>query len=118
MKMFYSAALAAVIAVGFVGTSAEAQEDKKTARTWKAKCGSCHGTDGAGDTTKGKAMKVPDMTSAKWQASKTDAEIAKAINETAAVEVDGKKDEVHGFKDEMDAAQVDAMVKFIRGMKK
>lgn len=38
------------------------------AETYKAKCASCHGADGAGTTAAGKAMKVRDLGSAEVQA--------------------------------------------------
>jgi mono/diheme cytochrome c family protein len=117
MKTLYSAALAAVLAVGFIGGPAQAQEDKKTARLWKAKCSSCHGAQGKADTAKAKEMKVADMSEAKWQAAKKDADIKKVVLETQTVDVGGKKEEVHGFQGELDDAQLDAMVALIRSFK-
>jgi mono/diheme cytochrome c family protein len=71
-------ACAVILAVGLCSASAQAQ-DKKAERTWKAKCASCHGADGKGDTDQGKKMKLPDMTSAKWHSKTTDAKIREAI---------------------------------------
>jgi cytochrome c553 len=49
-----------------------AQADKKLERAWKAKCASCHGQAGKGDTEKGQQMKIADMTTAEFQAKKDD----------------------------------------------
>ena len=43
---------------------ARAEVDKKAERNWKAKCASCHGADGKGQTDQGKKLKVEDMSSA------------------------------------------------------
>ena len=66
--------LASITAASFlVGATAFAQTDpKKVERAWKAKCSSCHGAAGKGDTEKGQQMKIADMTSAEFQARKDD----------------------------------------------
>ncbi len=118
MKKMTTAALAVMAAFTFTSTTALAQEDKKTARVWKAKCGSCHGATGAGDTAKGKEMNAPDLTSAKWQDANKDEAIKKAIAETQTVEIGGKKEELHGYAGELKPDQLDALVTYIRAMKK
>ena len=94
--------------------SAVAQEDpKKTARNWKAKCGSCHGAEGKGDTEQGKKAKIADFSSADWQKSKSDADIKTAIE-------GGKKKgdvEMEPYKDKLEPAQIDALVAHIRSLK-
>lgn len=104
-----------VAASVLLGTTAMAQTDpKKTERTWKAKCASCHGATGAGDTDKGKELKVPDMTTSAFQAKKDD-ELKKAV--TDGVKADGKE-VMQSFKDELTPEQVDALVKYTRTFKK
>ncbi len=117
MKRFITAAW--ILAVGFslAGSMARA-EDKKTERTWKAKCSSCHGPDGKGDTEKGKKMKVADYTSKDWQGKVTDDELKKAISEGVKKEADGVKKEMDPFKDELKPEQIDALVKHIRSLAK
>ena len=98
--------------------AAHAEVDKKTERTWKSKCASCHGVDGKGQTDTGKKMGVKDYSTADWQKSKTDAQLKEAIlNGVAAREVDGKKQEMDGYKGKFDD-QVDGLVALIRGLKK
>jgi mono/diheme cytochrome c family protein len=93
--------------------SARAEVDKKAERNWKGKCASCHGADGKGQTDQGKKMKVEDMTAAAWQKGKTDAQVKKAIEDGAK-----KGDAVmEGFKDKLDAAQIDGLVAYVRTLK-
>ncbi len=95
-----------------LSATAMAQADpKKTERTWKAKCASCHGATGTGDTDKGKELKVPDMTTAAFQGKKDDA-LKKAISDG----VEKAKD--HAFKSELTPEQIDALVSYIRAFKK
>jgi cytochrome c553 len=81
---------------------------------WEKSCQKCHGADGKGDTKMGKKMEIKDMTDAKYQASFTDDQAAKAIK-------DGIKD---GDKTKMKAAEglsdddIKALVAKVRGFKK
>ena len=92
---------------------ARAEVDKKTERTWKSKCASCHGADGKAQTDQGKKLKVEDMTAAAWQKGHTDAQIKSAIEN--GVKKDGS--EMEGYKDKLDAASIDALVAYVRTLK-
>jgi mono/diheme cytochrome c family protein len=105
------------IAAGSVLLSATAlaqEVDKKAERAWKAKCASCHGQTGKGDTDKGKELKVEDMSAAKYQ-SKKDADLTKAILD--GVKADGKE-VMPSFKDEITPEQAAALIKYTRTFKK
>ena len=106
-----SASLAAAsVLLGSV-TALAAEDPKKTERTWKSKCSSCHGAGGKGDTDKGQQLKIVDMTTAGFQAKKDD-ELKKAI-------LDGvEKAKEHSFKSELTPEQVDALVAYVRAFKK
>ena len=108
MRMSYLFILAALAA-----GSARAEADAKIVRTWKAKCASCHGVDGKGDTETGKKAKLPDFTKADWQKGKTDAQIKSAIENGA------KKDgnEMDPYKDKLSPEQIDGLVAFVRTLK-
>ena len=109
--------LLASIAAGSVLLSATAlaqEVDKKAERAWKAKCASCHGQTGKGDTDKGKELKVEDMSASKYQ-SKKDDELKKAILD--GVKAEGKE-VMPGFKDEVTPEQADALIKYTRTFKK
>lgn len=79
------------------------------AETYKAKCASCHGPDGAGATSVGKAMKVRDLRSADVQ-KQSDADLQKVIS-------DGKG-KMPAYKDKLSVADVSSLVAYIRGLAK
>jgi mono/diheme cytochrome c family protein len=79
------------------------------AATYKAKCAMCHGPDGAGQTSMGKNLKLRDLRSAEVQ-KQTDAELVKWI-------ADGKG-KMPAYKGKLTPAEIDALVAFIRTMKK
>lgn len=112
-KHLWIAALVAVL----VPLTARAEVDKKAERTWKAKCATCHGADGKGQTDSGKKMGIADYTDAAWQKSKTDADIKKAISDGINREKDGKKQEMEAYKEKLDAAQIDGLVAFVHTLK-
>jgi mono/diheme cytochrome c family protein len=79
------------------------------AAIYKAKCAMCHGPDGAGQTPMGKNMKLRDLRSADVQ-KQTDAELVKWI-------ADGKG-KMPAYKGKLTPADIDALVAFIRTLKK
>ncbi len=78
------------------------------AALFKGKCAMCHGPDGAGQTTMGKNLKLRDLGSADVQ-KQTDAELTKITS-------DGKG-KMPAYKAKMTAAEIDAVVKFLRTFK-
>ena len=122
-KLLWSTAAAVVAAYfGLAAISPSparaAEPDKKTARVWKSKCASCHGLDGKGKTEQGEKMGIQDFTSAAVQKDLTDDRIKKAVTEGITRTVDGKKQQMDSFKDDLTADQVDALVTYIRALKK
>jgi mono/diheme cytochrome c family protein len=97
-----------------VATSAAAAPDAKTARTWKAKCASCHGADGKGKTETGEKLGIPDMTTAKWQKEVSDADAKKAISE--GFKREGKSEGMDAYKDKLEPEQIDALIAYIRSL--
>lgn len=79
------------------------------AAIYKAKCAMCHGPDGAGQTPMGKNMKLRALGSAEVQ-KQTDAELVKWI-------ADGKG-KMPAYKGKLTPADIDAVVAFIRTLKK
>ena len=79
------------------------------AATYKAKCAMCHGPDGAGQTTMGKNLKLRDLRSAEVQ-KQTDAELTKWIT-------DGKG-KMPSYKGKLSDADIQALVAYIRTLKK
>ncbi len=119
MRRFGSKLAAGILTFGLCVSVASAGEpDKKTVRTWKAKCAACHGNDGKGDTEKGKKMGIHDYTAAAWQSDMTDAKMKEAIQNGVKRERNGKKQEMDPFKDKLKPDEVDALVALVRGLKK
>jgi mono/diheme cytochrome c family protein len=79
------------------------------AATFKAKCAMCHGPDGTGQTSMGKTLKLRDLGSADVQ-KQTDADLKKIVN-------DGKG-KMPAYKAKLSADEVQAVVAFIRTLKK
>jgi mono/diheme cytochrome c family protein len=94
--------------------AAPARAADKTERTWSAKCASCHGDKGKGDTKKGQEMKIADMSTAAFQ-KEGDDKLKKAIEDGVNTTKDGVKQEMDGYKDKLKPEEVDALVKYIRG---
>jgi|SRR6185436_9080421 len=79
------------------------------AATFKSKCAMCHGPDGAGQTAMGKSLKLRDLRSAEVQ-KQTDAALVKWIT-------DGKG-KMPSYKGKLAPADIDAVVAYIRTLKK
>ena len=105
-------------ASALLSATAMAQADpKKVERAWKAKCSSCHGAAGKGETEKGQQLKIADMTTAEFQAKKDD-ELKNAILNGIKKEKGGVKQEMDAFKGDLTPEQVDALIAYVRAFKK
>ena len=78
------------------------------------KCASCHGADGKGNTKMGKKLKCRDLSDAGVQAKLTDAAIKKSITDGVK---EGGKVRMKPVKG-LSAADIDAVVKYVRSLKK
>jgi cytochrome c oxidase cbb3-type subunit 3 len=98
--------VAIAVLVSATGLESAAQTGKGAATgataVYQKHCAKCHGADGKGI----ESLKPPDFTSEKWQKENTNAVIAKDIREGKGV--------MPGFKDTLTAAQITAMVKYVR----
>jgi cytochrome c oxidase cbb3-type subunit III len=75
---------------------------------FKSNCVMCHGADGKGF----EALKTPDFTSPKWQASLTDKQMRAVIK-------DGKKGTaMAAFGEKLSDDQITAVIAYIRSLKK
>lgn len=107
MKSLFRASLV-VLAIAFVMSTVAFAADA-TADVYKAKCASCHGADGKGDTPAGAKLKVKDLASDEVQ-KQSDADLAGVIEK-------GKKP-MPGYEGKITKEQVDGLVKWIRSLKK
>jgi mono/diheme cytochrome c family protein len=78
------------------------------AATFKAKCSSCHGPDGAGQTAVGKSLKLRDLRSAEVQ-KQTDVELTKIIS--------GGKGKMPPYGKQLSDADVAALISHLRTLK-
>ncbi len=76
------------------------------------RCIFCHAEDGTGHTKKGKQLRVPDFTSAKWQKHTDDDEIIDIV------ENGNPKRKMPAFKDKLTEEQIYALVPFLRSFAK
>ena len=104
-----------LVASLFLFTAAPALADEAGAeRTWKAKCGSCHGNDGKAQTEKGKKEGIDDITTADWQKKFTDAQIKEAIEKGVKKEEVGKTKKMDAYAAKLKPEQIDELVKHVR----
>jgi mono/diheme cytochrome c family protein len=104
MKNIFRASLV-VLTVAFALSTCFAD----AAADYKAKCATCHGPDGKGDTAMGKTMKVKDLGSAEVQ-KQSDADLTTIIEK-------GKKP-MPGYEGKLTKEQIDSVVKYVRSLKK
>jgi mono/diheme cytochrome c family protein len=98
-----------VAAMMVIALPAMADAGPDGAALYKGKCASCHGADGSGQTPVGKSMKLRDLRSEEVQ--KQD---AKALFTIIA---DGKG-KMPAYKAKLSTADIDALVSFIKSLKK
>ncbi|MGC2196585.1 MAG: c-type cytochrome [Terriglobales bacterium] len=79
------------------------------AADFKAKCATCHGAEGKGDTAMGKTMKVKDLSSAEVQ-KQSDADLTTIIEK-------GKKP-MPAYEGKLTKDQINDLVKYVRSLKK
>ena len=108
MKTILRLDLILAACLSFAALAAGAPDSPDGAALFKQKCSMCHGADGKGFA----ALKTPDFTDPKWQASRTDKEIASTIK-------NGKQGTMmQAFGSQLKDEDIDALVKQIRSLKK
>ena len=70
-------------------------------------CLACHGVDGTGSALRPALPTIPDLTSAAWQKSQSDADLSGRIR-------DGKDPAMPAFKDKLSSEQIGALVVYAR----
>jgi len=78
----------------------------------RSKCVACHGEGGRGDTDKGRKLKAPDFTTAKWFDETTD----KEIRDTIRNGVKNKKGKVlmPAYKTKLTPEQMEDLAAYVR----
>ena len=98
---------AIIITIALSATGALAAADG--AAVYKAKCATCHGVDGSGQTPMGKSMKLRDLRSPEVQ--------KQSDKELYAVTADGKG-KMPAYKGKLTDAEIHALVAHMRGFAK
>lgn len=101
-------AAAIVLLVFLAGQTGFAQASG--ADTFKAKCAMCHGEDGLGNTSIGKALGVPSYKSPDVR-KLSDAELSTIIT-------NGKNNKMPAFKGQLTDAQIKGVVQYIHALQK
>ena len=104
--------MAAVLSLALLSLGARAAVDKKTERTYKAKCASCHGADGKAETEQAKKMGIPSFASPAVQ-QKSEQQIKDAI----ANGMKSDKGEMEGYKDKLSSEEIDKLADLVKSFK-
>jgi len=104
----WAAAVLCLLPASVVAKSGKAGETE-AASAFKLQCSSCHGANGAGDTSVGKTLKAADLRSPEVQ-KQSDSELAQIISEG--------KGNMPSFKDSLNPDQIRALVAHIRKLAK
>jgi cytochrome c6 len=100
--------LATVVAAAVL-LCARTRADDKSAATYKAKCATCHGADGKGDTPAGKSTKVRSF---------ADPDVVKASDDDLAGIIEKGKAKMPGYGKSMKPDEIKDMVAYIRSLAK
>lgn len=83
---------------------------RSAAESYAKYCASCHGRDGRAKTLKGKLKHARDLTDRAWQDDASDERLFNAI-------MNGKR-KMPGFSKKLSEQEIDALVSYVRGLKK
>jgi len=108
MKRLAFVLLSAAIAL-LVIPRAHADAGPDGAAIFKQKCAMCHGPDGKGQTAMGKSLHLKDLGSE---------EVQKMTNEEMNKVIADGKGKMPAYKSKLDQASIDALIAFIRTLKK
>ena len=106
-----------ILTAALVPQLALAEPNPQIDRLFRAKCASCHGPDGKGQTEQGQKMATADMTTGEWQLI-TDDKIKAAIGDGLKRDKNGVKQEMEAYKSKLRPDQIDGLVVYLRAFKK
>ena len=86
------------------------------ADNWVKNCAACHGKDGAGHTKAGRMKQVKDMTDPQYQKSFTDQQAASQIKN--GFKDAAGKERMKAFSDALSDAEIQALVGYVRALRK
>jgi mono/diheme cytochrome c family protein len=115
MKLLYLFVIFAVafpVSLNGLATTGEANRGsaRSAAESYGKHCASCHGKDGRAKTLKAKLKHARDLTDPAWQDDVSDERMFNAI-------MNGKR-KMPGFSKKLSEPEINALVSYIRAMKK
>ncbi len=110
LKTLFLAGAVALATIALTTTLPAVAAAPDAAAIYTAKCAKCHGSDGSG-VEKYKKKGVKDFTDAKWQKSRSDAQFTASIS-------NGKGEVMPAWKAKLSAAEIKALVGFVRAFKR
>ena len=105
-KVTVMLALSAFAAAAWFVNPPEGTAAQSASRVFSSKCSGCHGPDGSGNIAG-----TPNFTSAEWQASRSDAQLLESIR-------NGKGKIMPAWGKQLSDAQISALVRHVRSLKK
>lgn len=114
---FTHVALLATLCFAPLAARAEAPIDPRAKRAYKAKCASCHGEDGKGETKQAKEKfgGLRDLTDPKVQKDFDDAQLREMIVKGIIKKKDGKEIKMPAVP-EIQGEQLDNLVRLVRAL--
>ncbi len=110
--MNMSRLIAPAIAIAIAACPLASQAEVDAAALWSSRCANCHGDDGKAQTTMGRKHKIADLSSPARQKRSTDDDLRDVIE-------NGVPDtRVKAYKDRLSAAEITALIKYIRALPK
>jgi mono/diheme cytochrome c family protein len=88
------------------------------AKLYEKHCKICHGDDGRGKTFLGEGLGARDFMDAEWEATVTDEQMIKQINEGTQNLKPGEDKRMFAFADKLSLEEVKALVPFVRAFSK
>jgi mono/diheme cytochrome c family protein len=110
LVIFFAIALGNVPGRGVVGAPFEPGNVKSAAESYAKYCASCHGSDGRAKTFKAKLNHARNLTDADWQGRVSDERIFNSV-------MNGKG-KMPGYGKKLSEQEIDALVVYVRGLRK
>jgi mono/diheme cytochrome c family protein len=104
------------LAAGSSGFTSPALFAAEAKENWGHFCARCHGPDGTGNTKMGRKLRLKDLSTDKMQAKLSDADILDLILD--GNQEDTGKDGMPSFKDKLAPEERQALVAYVRTLKK
>jgi mono/diheme cytochrome c family protein len=90
--------------------SSKAASGADTGSTFNAKCATCHGRDGRGQTARGRRTHTRDLTDASWQNDVSDERLFNSIH--------NGRSRMPAFKKTLSESEIDALVTYVRQLRR